>query len=495
MSELDRYQNRLDELRARAIEAERIVVGVVVFYAGSYLLPVDFDPRFPACRAIVESIRETGKAAFSELVSEILAANKIGGVCWPTFLAEVSGEVSHIPPSEAYLREVSTEAAELWSQYDALNDAVKQAEALLGGGPMSTQTAERPERKTQWTSAELLSFEFPPIVWVVPQLLTSGLTILVGAPKLGKSWLVLAIAFAVSEGGSVLSKIHVPCYDVLYLALEDPPRRLQTRLRKIGATASDRFHIATSWRPGADGIADLREWMTRHPETKLIVIDTWGRWAAVRDGNDYTEVTCAAAVLKEVADEFDIAIIAVHHTRKAGVQDFLEATLGSTGLAAAADSTMVLRRGRGNREATLSVTGRDIEECEYVLAFDAVTGTWGLQGTTADIQDSKARQEIVDLLADHDEPMTPKDIATALEKNHSTTKNLLVKMRDDGIVESLSGQYTLKDRRPRSPVDRDETVDRSRVYGSTESTGLQPEQGEVSGDAVREALRHAEARR
>ena len=134
MSELDRYQNRLDELRARAIEAERIVVGVVVFYGRSFLLPVDFDPRFPACRAIVESIRETGKATFTELVSEILAANKIGGVCWPTFLAEVSREASHIPPFEAYLREVSTEAAELWSQYDALNNVLKRAEALLGGG-------------------------------------------------------------------------------------------------------------------------------------------------------------------------------------------------------------------------------------------------------------------------------------------------------------------------------------------------------------------------
>jgi hypothetical protein len=333
------------------------------------------------------------------------------------------------------------------------------------------------ERKVLWTAAELLDHEFPPIVWVVPTLITSGLTLIVGAPKLGKSWLSLAIGYAVSVGGAVLSKIRVPEYDVLYLALEDTPRRLQSRLEKIGATRSGRFHIATEWKPGAEGVQWLHKWMEKKPDTKLVIVDTWGRWASVRDGNDYGEVTAQAAALKAVADQYDIAIVAVHHSRKADVADYLDATLGSTGLAAAADSTMVLRRGRGNREATLSVTGRDIEEQEYVLHFDSDTGTWGLQGTTAEVQETGARQEIFDLLKKSGK-MAPKSIAEKLSKNPSTTRTLLRKMVEDGALVDPGGLYDVPEstetpRRPVDSVDRrqqEDTTDRRPVYASTEST-------------------------
>lgn len=326
--------------------------------------------------------------------------------------------------------------------------------------------------KPVWTASELLSYEFPPVVWVVPKLITPGLTLLVGAPKLGKSWLALAIGYAVSVGGAVLARIQVPQFDVLYLALEDTPRRLQSRLLKIGATSSERFHIATVWKAGDEGIAWLHRWMENYPQTKLIIIDTWGRWSSVRDGNDYGEVTAQASALKAVADHHDVAIVAVHHSRKADVTDFLDATLGSTGLAAAADSTMVLRRGRGNREATLSVTGRDIEEVEYVLHFDSDTGTWGLQGTTAEVQETGARQEIYDLLRDS-EGMTPKQVAGALDKNYNTVKQLLWKMAKDDTVVSLSGLYRITvnpvNRKPDHEPDNtpDPTSEPSPVYGFT----------------------------
>lgn len=332
------------------------------------------------------------------------------------------------------------------------------------------------DRKTLWTAAELLDEDFPPIPWVVPGLLTSGLSLLVGAPKLGKSWLALAVGFSVSVGGAVLSQIRVPEHDVLYLALEDTPRRLKSRLEKIGATRSGRLHIATHWTPGTEGVEALRAWLKEEPETKLVVIDTWGRWAVVRDGNDYGQVTAAAAQLKAVADEYDVCILCVHHARKADVSDFLDATLGSTGLAAVADSTLVLRRGRGNRDAVLSATGRDIEEVEYVVHFDSETGTWALRGTTAEVQETDARQQIVDLLAES-EPMTPKEVAESLGKNPSTVRTLMSKMADAGVLTSMSGKYI---RRPVDSVDRrreQANADTGRVYASTESTHFQGSQG------------------
>lgn len=41
------------------------------------------------------------------------------------------------------------------------------------------------------TAAELQQMNFPPVRWVVPEIIPEGLTLLAGKPKLGKSWLVL----------------------------------------------------------------------------------------------------------------------------------------------------------------------------------------------------------------------------------------------------------------------------------------------------------------
>lgn len=302
--------------------------------------------------------------------------------------------------------------------------------------------APRTEAKVLWSTSELLAHEFPPIPWVVPGLITSGLTLLVGAPKLGKSWLSLAIATAVSTGGAVLGKIEVPKHEVLVLSLEDTPRRLQSRLQKIGAGASDNCHFATEWQQGDEGAEWLRKWLQKHEETRLIVVDTWGRFSRVRDGNDYSQVTHEAAKLKAVADEYDVAIVAVHHSKKGEAVDYLEGVLGSTGLAAVADATLVLRRGRGEQDATLSVTGRDVEEREYVVRFDREIGTWRLIGEKSEVMSSKERQEIYDLLTETGEPMSPKQIADALHKNRNTIKGLLRKMERDEAVTSMSGLYT-----------------------------------------------------
>jgi hypothetical protein len=64
----------------------------------------------------------------------------------------------------------------------------------------------------------------------------------------------------------------------------------------------------------------------------------------------------------------------VHHTRKSGAENFLDTINGSQGLAGAADTVAVLRRSRGSAGAVLKITGRDVEEAELALNFDAAFG-------------------------------------------------------------------------------------------------------------------------
>jgi RecA-family ATPase len=54
-----------------------------------------------------------------------------------------------------------------------------------------------------------------------------GCILLAGPPKVGKSWLTLGLGLSVASGGKALGRIDVTAGQVLYLALEDTPRRLK----------------------------------------------------------------------------------------------------------------------------------------------------------------------------------------------------------------------------------------------------------------------------
>ena len=83
------------------------------------------------------------------------------------------------------------------------------------------------------TAAALKHQTFPPIKYVIPELLPEGLSILAGRPKLGKSWMALDVCIAVAGGRYCLGEKKPVQGDVLYCALEDNPRRLQRRINKL----------------------------------------------------------------------------------------------------------------------------------------------------------------------------------------------------------------------------------------------------------------------
>src|SRR6516164_8442727 len=136
-------------------------------------------------------------------------------------------------------------------------------------GTMGTARRQR-QNKKQWnwrewsiTAAALQCKQFPEIGWVLEGILPEGLTLLVGKPKVGKSWLALELSLGVAEGGFVMTVIRPACTgDVLYLALEDNQRRLQKRSTKLrGALKGKwpaRLTLVTQWRRlDKGGIEDI----------------------------------------------------------------------------------------------------------------------------------------------------------------------------------------------------------------------------------------------
>jgi hypothetical protein len=151
---------------------------------------------------------------------------------------------------------------------------------------------------------------------------------------------------------------------------------------------------------------------------------------------------------KDIADTYSVAVVVLHHLRKAAGEDFVDSISGTHGLAGAADTIAVLTRSRMQTTSLLKLTGRDIAETEHALEFDAVTGTWNLLDGPARLHTlADTRRQII--LALGDDEMTPAQIALAAGIDRELVKKTLQRMASDHDVEPMGkGRY----RCPRVPV-------------------------------------------
>lgn len=319
----------------------------------------------------------------------------------------------------------------------------------------------KPAAPASITAAQLRSKTFKPITWVVPEIIPDGLTMLAGKPKLGKSWLMLDVAIAVSRGTYVLDR-KCAQGDVLYAALEDNERRLKGRMAKACQFGEwpDRLTFWTEMQRLEDGgLEQLRDWIASVENPSLIIIDVFTkvrRTKAAQEGL-YDADYLAAIPLKRLADETRVPIVIVHHLRKMAADgDPLDMVSGSTGLTGAMDTILVLNR--GPEGVTLYGRGRDIEEIEAAVAFDKQTCRWSILGDAAEVRLSAERRAIIDALRAEAEPLTPNVIANVTGHSYVNTRRLLHLMAKAGeITKAGRGKYTLPDVTPPN-IDHKRTI-------------------------------------
>jgi len=360
--------------------------------------------------------------------------------------AEISGEAFHAEFRALQQRaRAKGRPGQRQDQDQTGEDAAATATALLAG-----------IRDGAWLDAQT----FPPLRYAVPDLLPEGFALLVGPPKIGKSWFVINTLLGRAAGGYALGTIPVTePRRVLYLALEDSDRRMQDRCRALLGTDEPippLFHYLTVVEPG-QLLATIDAFMTRHPQTALVVVDTLGKImpAALPGESAYQRDYRVGSALQQVArDHPGLAVVVCHHDRKATSSDFIDSVSGTHGLAGAADSVLVLTRDRSERAGLLQLTGRDIPEGEYALILDDGRH-WRLDGSDLATAAARARDlrataglgdrsaEVISFVGKHPQGATPAEVAAALGMDPRAAATYLGRAEAAGrICKPRRGLYT-----------------------------------------------------
>jgi hypothetical protein len=331
----------------------------------------------------------------------------------------------------------------------------EQSTVLSPADPIDKVDRSHPKeswRDFMFSAAELRTMTFEPVRYVVPGFIVEGVTLLVGRPKIGKSWWALDQCLGCAIGRMTLGKLTPMQGDVLYLALEDSKRRLQRRLDKLLPTFSgewpERLKLVPlgGWRRADQGgLDDIEAWCHLVPRPVLIVIDTLERFRKPANGKSplYSTDYEAISGLQRIASKYQVAIVVLHHDRKSDADDAFDTVSGTLGLTGAADTILIIKR-RPNG-VVLYARGRDIEESETAMQFDKATCQWTILGVASEVLRSNERARVIAALTAAGQPLSIREImADAEMQNRNATDILLGKMVRDGEIARVGrGRYDL----------------------------------------------------
>jgi RecA-family ATPase len=279
------------------------------------------------------------------------------------------------------------EAVRLALKYQAANDQIKKEfnELLFHPENLPKQDPNGGQNiKTEWTVNELYDTDFPDPDWLVKELIPTGLVSLAGHPKIGKSWMALQLAVSVASGSKFLD-LDVTQGKVLYLAFEDPAKRLKMRNMQMGTKRNTPVTFKTEYSLLTEGGLDDLYIDIEDGDYKLVIIDTFGRSIGLIEIRDYSDNVFALSPLQKLAQRKGITILLIDHHSKLGSSNPITDLIGSIGKAGTFDTLLGLYRERGKAGAKLISIGRDQEDKDIAVEWDTVNYSWEFMGDTASV--------------------------------------------------------------------------------------------------------------
>lgn len=241
---------------------------------------------------------------------------------------------------------------------------------------------------------KLLETEIPELKWIVPQRLPAGFTLFAGRPKQGKSYLALQLCQAVSSGGTFFDRRVDPGF-VLYVALEDGPRRLKDRLKEFRWSPNQQIRFLTfeDIKPLLKGrpVLTVIQELISELKPALTVIDTIARaMPSLPRGTDQTgKVTEIFSPVQELAVNLNSSILGIDHLKKGFSGDAIDDIMGSSAKTAVADCVWAFYRNKQSKTTTLKIIGRDLEEAELALERENSSPGFRLLGQAEEVESSR----------------------------------------------------------------------------------------------------------
>jgi hypothetical protein len=240
------------------------------------------------------------------------------------------------------------------------------------------ESEDKLRSKKYWSMKTLLTTELPEPRWAIPDLLPIGLTFISGLPKAGKSWLGLQLAVSLCFGEEIFG-IKVEKRKVLYLALEDGPRRLKDRLIAKGITTPGRVTFCLEWPLLEERGIDKLEAAIEKRGYDFIIIDTLSR-ACGKDQLKANEMVQVLGPLQKLAMKNNLAVVVIDHNSKSREGEPVLKLYGSIAKGGVADTIYDLTSNRITGKGLLRGVGRDIgnmaDEVQIHLEWDDDVKSW-----------------------------------------------------------------------------------------------------------------------
>lgn len=224
------------------------------------------------------------------------------------------------------------------------------------------------------------------------------LTLVVGDPGDGKSYLTLAIAANVSHGKPLPDSDEPmsPADVILWNGEDGLADTIRVRAERVGADLR-RLHViegATGTNGnrvpfGLQHLADLYAELKRRAEVELVIIDPIGALLAGVDAHKDAEVRSALQPLNDLARESGVAVLVVAHLNKATAQRALYRVGGSIGFVGLARSVLlVAREHESGRRAVAQIKSNLAEQVAPVEFSIDDRGLW-LGGVAEDLSSER----------------------------------------------------------------------------------------------------------
>lgn len=218
------------------------------------------------------------------------------------------------------------------------------------------------------TLAELYSFKFPDLAWLVAGLIPlGGLTAVTGTPKSFKTFLLQDLAISVATGQPFLGKFPVAQGKILFVDEENPRRTTVNRFRSMGMSSTDEIVVLAKQGVHMDRPESVRALLeyVEQIQPRLIIIDSLTKVHS-KNENQSNEMSDVFTEIKKLLKD-DRAVVVIHHHNKASRNDKRgegSSIRGSSNIFAELDAHLAVDRSGSERNDIVVTQGalRDAEE-------------------------------------------------------------------------------------------------------------------------------------